>query len=246
MLKRQAAWVLALWAALVPDPARAQPPIPHEARTVEGWTVQVDQSLLSGPHQALGDAALRLLGDKLYELTLQLPRRRIDQLRTIPIWLDREHELKSMQYHPSPAWLSEHNYDPAMARGVHIAKAQRWIDHVARHDQPAALLHELAHAYHDQFLGWEHAGIRAAYQDFVQCGRFDTVLDIQGRQRRHYGLTNEKEFFAEMTECFVSTNDFYPFVRGELRETAPAVYALMQAIWLADQGQADERSKNGE
>ncbi len=36
--------------------------------------------------------------------------------------------------------------------------------------------------------------------------------------REHYGLTNAKEFFAEMTETYFGSNDFYPFVAGELKK----------------------------
>jgi hypothetical protein len=40
------------------------------------------------------------------------------------------------------------------------------------------------------------------------------------------------EFFAEMTESFFGTNDFYPFVRGELKKELPELDALLEEIWL--------------
>ena len=30
------------------------------------------------------------------------------------------------------------------------------------------------------------------------------------------------EYFAELSEAYFGTNDFYPFVRGELQTTRPA------------------------
>lgn len=206
----------------------------HALREIEGWQVHVDRQLLEGEHQELGQTALRLLEGKLLELRLRLPASRVEKLRQVSIWLDREHQLTSMQYHPSASWLREHGYDPQMEKCVHIPRAGQFIEHIARHTQPAVVVHELAHAYHDQFLGWEHPGIVAAYEQVRAGGALESVLHISGRQQQHYALTNPKEFFAEMTESFLSTNDFYPFVRGELRDAFPEVDALLKAIWLED------------
>ena len=206
----------------------------HEIRDIEGWTVHVDTELLTGEGAEQGKRALRLLDDKLFELTLRLPEKRIKQLRTIHIWIDSKHELTSMQYHPGIGWLKDHGYDPEMVKCVHIPRADRFVAHVADHSQPWALLHELAHGYHDQFLDWDHAAIKQAHQEMVDSGRFTSVLHIDGRMREHYALTNQMEFFAEMSESFLGTNDFYPFVRGELREALPETHALLKSIWLDD------------
>jgi hypothetical protein len=48
---------------------------------------------------------------------------------------------------------------------------------------------------------------------------------------RHYALTDHKEYFAEMTEAFFGTNDFYPFVRGELKQHDRRTYDLLAGIW---------------
>ncbi len=49
--------------------------------------------------------------------------------------------------------------------------------------------------------------------------------------REHYALTDQKEFFAEMTEAHFSSNDFYPFVAGELKQAEPETYKLLSEIW---------------
>jgi hypothetical protein len=49
--------------------------------------------------------------------------------------------------------------------------------------------------------------------------------------REHYGLTDQKEFFSEMTESYFGSNDFYPFVAGELKQAEPEVVALLEDIW---------------
>jgi dipeptidyl-peptidase-4 len=52
-----------------------------------------------------------------------------------------------------------------------------------------------------------------------------------GKKVRHYALTDHKEYFAEGTEAYFYRNDFYPFVRAELKEHDPALHALLRAIW---------------
>ena len=62
-------------------------------------------------------------------------------------------------------------------------------------------------------------------------GLYQSVLRINGNHERHYAMTNEKEYFAESTEAFFGTNDFYPFVRAELREYDPEMFDLECAVW---------------
>lgn len=204
----------------------------HELRDICGWQVFVDHQLLNGPGAATGEVALKLLEAKLFEIKLRLPESRVQQLQQVKIWLDFEHPLKSMQYHPNAGWLTNHGYDPALEKCVHIPRAQGFIDNIARHAQPSVVLHELAHAYHDQFLSWDHSGIMAAYEQFRTRDEYESILHISGTRRRHYALTNHKEFFAEMSEAFLGTNDFYPFVRGELKEALPELDTLLHKIWL--------------
>jgi hypothetical protein len=93
------------------------------------------------------------------------------------------------------------------------------------------VLHELAHAYHDQYLDFDNAEVRAAYEASKQAGGYAKALHIQGHETEHYAMTNPKEYFAELSEAYVGTNDFYPFVRGELKKHDPRAFELMEKIW---------------
>ena len=136
-----------------------------------------------------------------------------------------------MQYHPSRGWLIANRHDPRLAKHVHIPRARNlYAPHMwAKH--PYVVLHELAHAYHDQLLSFDHPDIVAAYDDAKEEGIYDKVLLFTGRNARHYGLSNPKEYFAESTEAYLGVNDFYPFVRAELKEHDPAMYELMVRFW---------------
>ena len=93
------------------------------------------------------------------------------------------------------------------------------------------ILHELAHAYHDQVLGFDEPRIKEAFEKFKKSGRGDKTLLYNGRRVRHYALTNQMEFFAEMTESYFGVNDFFPFNRAELKEAEPEILELMKHVW---------------
>jgi dipeptidyl-peptidase-4 len=96
---------------------------------------------------------------------------------------------------------------------------------------PAVVLHELAHAYHDQFLGFDHPEIQAAFDAAQKSQIYEKVLLYTGKTVRHYGLSNAKEYFAEGTEAFLYRNDFYPFVRAEQKQHDPVFHDLLERIW---------------
>ena len=73
--------------------------------------------------------------------------------------------------------------------------------------------------------------LKAAWKKFCDSGKYKSVLTSPGPKREHYALTNEKEFFAEMTEAYFGVNDFFPFTRAELRESEPEIYSLLREIW---------------
>jgi hypothetical protein len=60
---------------------------------------------------------------------------------------------------------------------------------------------------------------------------YEQVLHVDGRKRRHYACTNPQEYFAEMTEAYFGTNDFYPFVRAELKQVDPRMHDLLERLW---------------
>ena len=92
-------------------------------------------------------------------------------------------------------------------------------------------MHELAHAYHDQVLGFNQAEIIAAFEQAKKTQIYESVLAHDHRKVKHYALTNHKEYFAESTESYLGVNDFYPFVRAELKEHDPRMFALQEKIW---------------
>jgi hypothetical protein len=207
-------------------------PQAHTDRKIEGWTIRVDDRLLKNEAAAQGDRALQLLNARLTAITMVVPEPALTKLRTITIQLDLDYaDLKPMQYHPGADWLRGNGYHESLAKCVHIPAVEGFLSPFENHRMPWVVLHELAHAYHDQILGFDHPGIVAAWKKFRGGRKYTSVLTSYGPLREHYGLTNEKEFFAEMTETYFGSNDFHPFVAGQLKMEEPEIFALMAEIW---------------
>jgi dipeptidyl-peptidase-4 len=201
-------------------------------REIEGWTVHIDPQLLAGEHQEEGGLALKMLANHLQRIAILMPEKQLAALRELEIWIERGHpELAPMQYHPSEDWLVGRGYDPRLAKKVHIPRAADLVSRGQMLKHPAVILHELAHAYHDQVLGFEDPGILAAYKQAMDSGKYEKVMLFTGDTVKHYGATDHKEYFAEATEAYFYHNDFYPFVRAELRLHDPLAYAEMERVW---------------
>jgi len=221
------AFLLACGTALADDK-----PTARTERQVEGWTVRVDRRLLAGPGAPLGAKSLRFLEAKLSDIVAVVPADRLAKLRGVVIALDLTHgDLKSIQYHPSAEWLTGHGYAADLAKCVHIPRAADLPVRRNVNEQPWVMLHELAHAYHDQVLGFDDARVDAAYTNYKASGRGDATLLYDGRKVRHYALTNRMEFFAEMTEAYFGVNDFATFNRAELKRDEPDIEELLKHIW---------------
>ncbi|MEO2011700.1 MAG: metallopeptidase [Pirellulaceae bacterium] len=201
-------------------------------KNLEGWTIKVDPQLVKGEHAELGDKALSALANHLQRIKFILDEKRVAVLQKRPIWIERDNpKIRGMQYHPGRGWLIAHDLDPHLVKHVHIPQAGELLTRQVWAKHPYVILHELAHAYHDQVLSFDQAKIIQVFEEARDKGIYDKVLLYTGQNVRHYALSNHKEYFAEMTESYLGVNDFYPFVRAELKEHDPKMFALMQEIW---------------
>lgn len=217
----------------------AQAPLPDGARfnpvvqNIEGWTVHIEPSLLEdGEHAEEGERALTMLANHLQRIVILMPEEQLKKMQGLEIWIEHRHpELGGMQYHPSEGWLVGKGYDRRLAKKYHIPRAASLYSRGQMLKHPAVVLHELAHAYHDQVLSFDDPRVIAAYDNAMEHKLYDKVLLYTGQQVRHYAATNHKEYFSESTEAYFYRNDFYPFVRAELKIHDPVTHDLMEEIW---------------
>jgi Carbohydrate esterase, sialic acid-specific acetylesterase/Sulfatase len=217
-----------------PEPTK---PTSHTDRKIEGWTVRVDDRLLRAPDDVLGTRVLRFLEGKLSDIKAVVPEDKLKKLQAVTIVLDLSHgRLGPMQYHPDAGWLKANGYSADLEKCVHLPRAADLPTKRNINEQPWVILHELAHAYHDQVLGFDEPRIKEAYEKFKKSGHGEKALLYNGNRVRHYALTDHKEFFAEMTEAYFGVNDFFPFNRAELKEAEPEIFELLKNIWESPPG----------
>lgn len=205
----------------------------YETREIQGWKVRVNSSLLQDQPE-LAKKALALLDHQLYQVTHKLPADAVNTLRKVVIWVEEnEPHHPCMVYHPDAGWLREHDMNPEKARCVEISNARNFLSWTKQ--QPWMVLHELAHAYHDQFLekGHKNAEVAGAFENARKAKRYANVLHYDGKTVRAYAATNPMEYFAESTEAFFGANDFYPFVRAELKAHDAEMERILQTLWGA-------------
>ena len=214
------------------EPADLPKPVSRTVTNLHGWSVRVDDRLFAAPNEALGRRALQMLDARLNDIPYVVAEDRLKHLRSVTIVLDLTHgRLRTMQYHPSASWLEQHGYSRDLAKCVHIPEAADFARARQVNEQPWVVLHELAHAYHDQVVGFDEPRIQAPYEKFKRSGHGERVLLYDGTYTRHYALTDAKEFFAEFTETYFGINDFFPFNRAELKTSEPEIYSLMLNLW---------------
>src|SRR5438105_2328700 len=131
-----------LFLSLLIGPALAAPPLPtsHTSRQIEGWTIRVDDRLLSGHDASNGQRAINLLTARLVAISTVLPEAALSRLQKVTIQLDLTHgDLRAMQYHPSAAWLKSHGYSEQLAKCVHIPDVQDFLSPYENFRQPWAV-----------------------------------------------------------------------------------------------------------
>ena len=201
-------------------------------RKVEGFEIAVDPALLADDKKEFAERVFKSLANHLQRVEFILPKERVEKLRHCKIWLELDNpRIRGMQYHPGRGWLLSKGLDPRLVKHVHIPQARALLDRGQWAKHPYVILHELAHSFHDQVYGFDNREIRSVYEKARDSGKYEKIMDHRGNQVRHYGMNNEKEYFAESTEAYLGVNDFYPFVRAELKEFDPDMYRLMQKIW---------------
>lgn len=209
------------------QPAYA-PTASYDKQDIEGWTVYVSAAFVADQKE-IGDETLKLVAAQLYQITRVVPPRALAKIQKTPIWVEAESSVVAMCYHPSKQWLIENGFNPAKEKSVELGNPKNFLSWTIH--QPWMVFHELAHAYHDRELGWERKEIVSAYDKAVEAKLYESVLKYNGKNARAYALNNPKEYFAEQSEAYFGTNDFYPFVKAELQQHDPEMVKVLKKVW---------------
>jgi PKD repeat protein len=182
---------------------------------------------------ASNQKAFLFLYQKTIRLQSQVPTWFYEFCKTVPIWIDDINKFNgAAQYNSDCYWLNKNNDVLAKENCVEITNLTNYLDWNIR-AQPEMLLHEYAHAYHDQILqnGFDNAIVLEAYKKAIASTKYNMVKYILGGEQKHYANNNQMEYFAEMTESYFGKNDFQPYTKTELKTFDPNSYQLMESIY---------------
>ena len=200
----------------------------YRALWLRGFRVCLAESL-AAEEPTLAERVLMALDEDLSIIENELPAHAFTFLKRVTIWAEQAQDFPGGVYHPSARWLANNGYPEEWARGIQLGHAQNYMSWVEQ--QPAIVLHELAHAWHHQALGYDNPEIEAAYAAAMESGIYDEVAYVSGGTAEAYAKTNKQEYFAELTEAWFWRNDFFPFERAELETHDPAGAQVIERAW---------------
>jgi hypothetical protein len=212
--------ILALF-CLLPNRGNAQlNVVGYTNYILSGFNVLV-QDVAFTNNSSLTNNAIDLLETKLIEISqFNIDPIKMDSLKAVPIFMDWNTTTGAAVYHPSEAWLIANGYIPEKARCVEISNITNFINWTNQ-NQPYMVMHELAHAYHHRVLDNNSSTITNAFNNAISNNLYTNVSYHTGggnyiNQPTAYALTNEFEYFAEITEAYFGLNDYFPFDYNDL------------------------------
>ncbi|MBL7134775.1 MAG: alpha/beta hydrolase [Phycisphaerae bacterium] len=201
-----------------------EPTTGYTVKTLAGWKVYVHNALLpGGEHAETGAEAMRRLTDGMLRLKTWIPAGPLAKLLKVKIWLELNSTkgpwggTSGYQYHPGLDWLIDMDFNPEKHKCVEFGNAAS----LARRSPDATvsvLLHELAHAYHDQVLTFDHPDVLAAYKRCVEGTTYPA---------RDWVKSNHKEFFAGVTTRYFGRKK----ERDAMGQRDPILEKFLQKTW---------------
>lgn len=209
-----------------------EPTASYTKRIYAGFTVNVSAKLIADT--ALHDPSVKHVEQMVSDMAAKLPRPAVAGLqKASALWLEHSDCRKPAgEYHPSRGWLMANNVNPDKAKNVEFnADHLHWSK-----EQPAMMLHEFAHAFHDIYLRGDNPEVLRAFARACRDGKYENVDYVLGGKKRAYALNNQMEFFAELSEAYFWRNDFEPYDRTALAKFDPESMAMIERMWRAPLG----------
>ena len=211
-----------------------EPDDDYRVYDLNGFEVRVEIRALEINEERTQEA-IDLLEENLQEVTtLSLNDAIMEALQSVVIFVDWNTSNRTALYHPSLTWLQDNGYTEEKYRSVEIPNLTMYLENT-RLNHPYIILHELAHAYHHQVLGSSDEFITEAFENARANGLYRDVTYDTGTEVIHaplsYAYTNEREYFAELTETYFGWNNYFPFIRTELETYDSVGYEMIEIAW---------------
>lgn len=171
---------------------------------------------------------IKYLNNRLENMNLKLPQKFLNFNYTVNIVFGKA----GANIKPEAKYNSINtNILPPQKGAVVFENMLNSLYETGNFNQSEILIHEMAHAYHDQVLGFGFKPIVDTYNDAINSGRYQLVKHTKYPDGKAYATTNYIEYFAEITEAYFGTNDYFPFNREDLKNYDPNGYQLVESIF---------------
>jgi hypothetical protein len=207
----------------------------YQVKVIEGFTVLLSNETVRNDQSSEDERKpIAVLEHELKTIAGLMPARALKILRNILIWVEWDERVKmsnGREGNPTAIYYGGHqlnllaqNRHPLKAKNVTILRMKSLTgEHQPRGDSGrCVILHEIAHAVHDQLLGRNNLAVKAAYKQAMERKLYDSNM---------YAATNEPEFFAELTCSYFDQLQYYPRTRADLHQHDPVTYKLMEQTW---------------
>lgn len=220
-------------------PGIYEPDASYTVQDLAGWQVMVHNALLPGGKLAdTGARAKARLVDAMRRLKTWMPAAPLARLLKVKIWLEVDStngpwgRTSGYQYHPGRDWLIDMDFNPGKHKCVEFGNASS-LARRSPDSTVSVLLHELAHAYHDQVLTFDDPHILAAYKRCVEGDAYPA---------RDWVKSDHKEFFAGATTRYFGRRD----EREAVGKRDPVLEKYLNKIWGSPKAVMDTPWEGGE
>lgn len=142
----------------------------------------------------------------------------------------RTHLGGTIRYHASRNWLLINSYPIEKLNSVEISDVQAFL-FLTWLNSPNLMLHEIAHLYHVTSLTVHYEPIYQAFLDASNTGVYNQGNDNVIEDVPAHVISDQLNYFSELTEAYFGTNDYFPFNREQLRAHDPQGFAVIEQVW---------------
>ena len=195
---------------------------------LEGWDIYIEKTLVIKNDRRVF-LALRIMREKLHEISETLPGQHVSELKTVPLWISKNNGT-NVEYYFYEKRIYRNGIDPRKLGGIEFKNISIFLVMVKK--MPGLIIHELAHAYHKMNYKKVDPLVMRAYKHAQQKNLYRTI----SVERNHHGKSvyaskNPYEYFADLSAMYFGTNDYFPYNRDDLEKHDPKGYQMIEQVW---------------
>lgn len=192
---------------------------------------------VSAENKQLSENACTRLKISVYEIMDTLPAhagKKYDRIKFFILLGERSPSVglrSGMRFVRKGEPKKSNGYDQAWENGIVVYSATNLM-YLSELWTKKAIMHEMAHAWHIWHWAEKHPPIYSAWKHAHSNGLYRNVKDTRGViNPQAYALTNQLEYFAEISAAYFVGINYYPFDREVLAKYDPVGTKMVQALW---------------